>query len=464
MTRDELIECAALLHAVRRGELDRMTVPPWPLDILAQQIVAMCGVEECKVDDLYDLVRRAYPYKDLPKRYFDSILDMLSEGISTRLGRRRSAYLHYDRVHGIVRGRRGARLAALTSGGAIPDNADYDVVVDPEGIYVGSVNEDFAVESLAGDVFLLGNTSWRIRRIEKGKVRVEDARGQAPNIPFWLGEAPSRTEELSQEVSLIREGIDQRLGDPESCVLWLVEKVGLSEPAAQQAVAYIAEGKRVLGSVPTSRRIVAERFFDESGGMQLVLHAPLGGRINRAWGLALRKRFCRTFDFELQASATDDGINLSLGPQHSFPLEDVFRFLRSQKVEEALVQAVLASPLFTTRWRWTLTRSLALIRFARGRRVPAYIQRMNSDDLLAAVFPAQAGCQDNRSEGDIAVPDHPLAFRDSARLPPGGARSGRPATRAGGSRAKQDRVFCEGDPVAFRFFAPDPECDALCIP
>jgi len=410
LTRDELIECAALLHAVRRGELDRMTVPPWPLDILSQQIVAMCAMEDWSVDDLYAVVRRAYPYRDLPRQHFDSVVEMLSEGISTRLGRRRSAYLHYDRVNRIVRGRRGARLAALTSGGAIPDNADFDVVLDSEGTYVGSVNEDFATESLAGDIFLLGNTSWRIRRIEKGKVRVEDARGQAPNIPFWLGEAPARTEELSREVSLIRDAIDQRLDDRESCVRWLVEEAGLNEAAARQAAAYIAEGKRVLGSVPTSRRIVAERFFDESGGMQLILHAPLGGRINRAWGLALRKRFCRTFDFELQASATDDGINLSLGPQHSFPLEDIFRFLRSHKVEEALVQAVLASPLFATRWRWTLTRSLALMRFARGKKVPAYIQRMNADDLLAAIFPAQAGCQDNRSEADIVIPEHPLLF------------------------------------------------------
>jgi ATP-dependent Lhr-like helicase len=409
LTRDELIECAALIYAVRRGELDCLSIPSWPLDILSQQIVAMCSAEEWSVADLFRVVRQAYPYRDLPRESFDHVVRMLSEGVSPRLGYR-SAMLHHDRIHGSLRARRGARLAALTSGGAIPDNADYQVIAEPDGTYVGSVNEDFAVESLAGDIFLLGNTSWRIRRIEKGKIRVEDAHGQAPNIPFWLGEAPSRTRELSELVSEVREGIDERLADRNECLLWLEQEVGLSRVAAEQAIEYLAEGKRVLGCVPIAKRIVAERFFDESGGMQLVLHAPLGGRINRAWGLALRKRFCRSFDFELQASATEDGINLSLGPQHSFPLEDIFQFLRSHKVGETLVQAVLASPIFTTRWRWTLTRSLALLRFIGGKRVPAPLQRMRSDDMLAAVFPAQAQCQDNRTELDVPVPDHPLVF------------------------------------------------------
>jgi ATP-dependent Lhr-like helicase len=409
LTRDELIECAALLYGVRRGELDRLSIPPWPLDILSQQIVAACSSQEWEVEELFRTVRLAYPYRDLPREHFDQVVGMLAEGVSPRLGHRQ-ALLHHDRVHGILKGRRGARLAALTSGGAIPDNADYEVLAEPDGTHVGSVNEDFAVESMAGDIFLLGNTSWRIRRIEKGRVRVEDARGQAPNIPFWLGEAPSRTRELSELVSEVREGIDERLADRDECRRWLDDEVGLCAAAAAQAAEYIAEGKRILGSTPTARRIVAERFFDESGGMQLVLHAPLGGRINRAWGLALRKRFCRTFDFELQASGSEDGVNLSLGPQHSFPLEDIFQFLRSHKVEDALTQAVLASPIFTTRWRWTLTRSLALLRSRGGKRVPAPIQRMRSDDMLAAVFPAQVQCQDNHGETDVQIPDHPLVF------------------------------------------------------
>ncbi|HEY3129770.1 MAG TPA: DEAD/DEAH box helicase [Acidobacteriota bacterium] len=409
LTRDELLECAALLHAVRRGDLDQLSIPPWPLDVLSQQIVAMCGAGEWGEEDLFSLVRRAYPYRDLPRRHFDQILEMLSEGVATNLGRR-SAYLHRDRIHAKLRGRRGARLAALTSGGAIPDNADYSVVADPDETYVGSVNEDFAIESLAGDIFLLGNTPWRIRRVERGRVRVEDAKGQAPTIPFWLGEAPARTPELSLDVSEMREEIQQRLSDRGQCARWLIDEVGLSAAAAQQACAYIEEGKRILGTVPTVKRVIAERFFDESGGMQLVLHAPFGGRINRAWGLALRKRFCRSFDFELQASANDDGINLSLGPQHSFPLEEILQFLNSHGVEEVLTQAVLPSPIFATRWRWNLTRSLALLRFAGGRRVPAPLQRMQSDDMLAAIFPAQVMCQDNRGGGDIPVPDHPLVF------------------------------------------------------
>jgi ATP-dependent Lhr-like helicase len=409
LTRDELIECAALLYAVRKGELDRLAIPSWPLDILSQQIVAMCAAEDWKVEDLFNVVRKAYPYGNLPRTDFDSVLKILSEGFSQRLGRR-SAYLHHDSIHGLLRGRRGARLAAITSGGAIPDNADFSVIVEPEGISVGSVNEDFAVESMAGDVFLLGNTSWRIRRIERGRVLVEDARGQAPNVPFWLGEAPARTRELSRFVSDIREGIDRFLPDRRRCLAWLQEQVGLSVNAAEQACEYIAEGKRVLGAVPTQAHVVAERFFDETGGMQLVVHAPFGARINKAWGLALRKRFCRSFDFELQASATDDGVNLSLGPQHSFPMNDFLLFLSPQSIDEALVQAVLASPVFVTRWRWTLTRSLALLRFSGGRRVPAPIQRMRSDDLLAAIFPAQTQCQDNRASPGIPVPEHPLIF------------------------------------------------------
>jgi ATP-dependent Lhr-like helicase len=409
LTRDELIECAALIYAVRKGGLDRLTIPPWPIDILSQQIVAMCAAEDWRVEELFNVVRRAYPYGNLPRADFDGVLKMLSEGFSERLGRR-SAFLHRDGVCGLLRGRRGARLAAITSGGAIPDNADYNVIVEPEGISVGSVNEDFAVESMAGDVFLLGNTSWRIRRIERGQVLVEDAHGQAPNIPFWLGEAPSRTRELSGFVSDIREEIDRFLPDRGRCLAWLQEHVGLSANAAEQACEYIAEGKRVLGSVPTQAHVVAERFFDETGGMQLVLHAPFGARINKAWGLVLRKRFCRSFDFELQASATDDGVNLSLGPQHSFPINDLMLFLRPQNIDEALVQAVLASPVFVTRWRWTLTRSLALLRFSGGRRIPAQIQRMRADDLLAAIFPAQTQCQDNRMSPEIPVPEHPLVF------------------------------------------------------
>jgi ATP-dependent helicase Lhr and Lhr-like helicase len=407
LTRDELIECAAIMYAVRKGELDRISVPPWPLDVLSQQIVAMCAAEEWNTDHLFRVIRKAYSYGSLPRSSFDSVWKMLSEGISARLGRR-SAYLHYDSVRHVLRGRRGARLAAITSGGDIPDNADFEVIAEPEGTHVGTVFEEFAFESMAGDVFLLGNTSWRIRRIEKGKVRVEDAHGQAPNVPFWRGEAPARSPELSELVSEVRRKIHQ--GPKRDICEWLEKEVGLTAAAVEQAHAYIIEGKRVLGTAPTTTHVVAERFFDETGGMQLVLHAPFGARINKAWGLALRKRFCRNFDFELQASATDDGINLSLGPQHSFPLNDILQFLHPHNIEETLVQAVLASPIFVTRWRWTLTRSLALLRFSGGRRVPPTIQRMRSDDLMAAIFPDQAQCQDNRMTPDLPVPDHPLIF------------------------------------------------------
>ncbi len=409
LTRDELVECVALARAVRRGVLDTLKIPPWPLDVLAQQIVATSAAEDVGEDDLYDLCTRAYPYRDLPRERFDQVVEVLSQGYAPRQGRG-GAHVHRDQVNGRLRGRRGARLAALTSGGAIPDTADYDVVVDPEGTFVGTVNEDFAVESLTGDVFLLGNTPWRIRRIERGRVRVEDAHGHTPSMPFWLGEAPGRTWELSEEIAEVREGVAQRLAAPEEAEGWVIGEAGVTHEASRQVVAYMLEGQSVLGLVPTARRVVAERFFDESGGMQLVIHAPFGSRINRAWGLALRKRICRTFDFELQASATDDGINFSLGPQLSFPIGDVFAYLNSRTVDDVLLQAVLQSPLFGTRWRWTATRALAVLRHTGGRKVPPPLQRMRSDDLLAAVFPAQVQCQDNAPPADIELPDHPLVL------------------------------------------------------
>jgi len=400
-TRDELIECAALVRAIHAGQLDRLEIPCNALDILAQQMVACCAAEDWAEDDLFSLLRRAWPYRNLARSDFDAVLETLAEGIATARGRA-AAYIHRDAVNRRLHGRRNARLTAITSGGAIPDTAQYLVVAEPEGTTVGSVDEDFAVESMMGDVFLLGTTSWRIRRVESGRVRVENAHGAAPSIPFWTGEAPGRTLELSQAVAQLREDIVRR-PDPG----WLQQDCGLDRLGAEQAVQYVLAGSAALGSTPTGDHIVAERFFDEGGGMQLVLHAPFGARINRAWGLALRKRFCRSFNFELQAAATDNGIVISLGEQHSFPLEIVFEFLHPDSVEEVLVQALLASPLFGARWRWNATRALAIPRYAGGRKVPPPIQRMRADDLMAAVFPDQAACAENL-EGEIRIPSHPL--------------------------------------------------------
>ena len=423
-TRDELIECAALVRAIRRGELDRLMIPSAPLDILAQQIVATSVTSppqgaDWSEGELFDLMQRAYPYRELARSDFDSILEMLSEGIAARRGRY-GAYLHRDRVNGIVRARRGARLAAITSGGAIPDNALYSVVAEPEGTVVGTIDEDFAVESLKGDVILLGNTSWRIRRIEgAGRVLVEDAHGAAPSIPFWLGEAPARTAELSREIAELRQQVSdftphtspvamaRDAAEFAAAVAWLKSECSLDDSAAEQIVEYVVTGRAVLGAVPTQQTIIAERFFDEGGGMQLVIHAPFGARINKAWGLALRKRFCVSFNFELQAAATDNGLNISLAEQHSFPLADVFNFLRAETVEPVLQQAALLSPIFGTRWRWDANRSLALLRFQGGKKVPPQIQRIRSDDLLASVFPDVAACQEN-VHGPIELPDHPL--------------------------------------------------------
>ena len=404
-TRDELLECAALVRAVGSGELDQIRVPEAPLDILAQQIVASVACEEWKEEELFQLFRRSAPYAELSRRQFDAVVTMLAEGISTHHGRR-GAYLHRDRVNGVLRARRGARLASVTSGGAIPDNANYLVKADPEDLLVGTVDEDFAVESLRGDIFLLGNTSWRIRKVETGTVRVEDAHGAPPNIPFWRGEAPARTRELSQAFSKLREVILQR--SPQSTER-LQKECGLDRRGAEQLVQYVHSGCAALGTLPTQSCLVAERFFDEAGGMQLVLHAPFGSRINKAWGLALRKRFCRSFNFELQAAATENGVLISLGEQHSFPLESVFSFLSSHSVKEILTQALLDTPLFTTRWRWNASRALAVLRFAAGRKVAPPLQRMRSDELLAAVFPEQVACAEN-IQGDIAIPEHPLVF------------------------------------------------------
>ena len=412
LTRDELVESAALLDSVRRGELDQLTIPEQPLDILAQQIVAAVASEEWTEDALFEMVRGAYPYRRLSREDFNNVVRMLAEGFATKRGRR-SAYLHHDAVNHRLRGRRGARLAAITSGGAIPDTADYSVVLEPTGTFIGTVNEDFAVESLQGDIFQLGNTSWRILRVETGRVRVEDAQGQPPTIPFWLGEAPSRTHELSRAVSRLRTEIAARIGtgtddDPYPALSWLVNGVGISQPAAEQIVEYLAGAKATLGVMPSQETLVIERFFDEGGGMQMVIHSPFGSRLNRAWGLALRKRFCRTFNFELQAAATEDAIVLSLGPVHSFQLDEVFNYLRSASVREVLTQALLDAPMWGVRWRWNAMRSLAILRMRGGKKVPAYLQRMDAEDLLCAVFPDQLACAENLVGSEREIPDHPL--------------------------------------------------------
>ncbi|MEQ1573546.1 MAG: DEAD/DEAH box helicase [Vicinamibacterales bacterium] len=406
-SRDDLVESAALLDAVRRAELDHLRVPRNPLDVLAQQITAEVAAREWSSDSLFQLFTRAHPYRHLARKEFDEIVQMLGEGFSTRRGRT-GAMIHHDAVNRVLRPRRGARLTALTSGGAIPDTADYTVLLEPAGHVVGTVHEDFAVESLTGDVFQLGNTSYQILRVERGTIRVQDAQGAPPSIPFWLGEATGRTDELSSAVSRLRGEVERRLKDGiDSPVEWLAREVGVQRAAGAQLVSYLASACAALGSLPTHDTIVFERFFDEAGGMQLVIHSPFGSRVNRAWGLALRKRFCRTFNFELQAAATEDTLVLSLTTAHSFDLGEVARYLHSHSAREILVQALLAAPMFGVRWRWDASISLALPRFRGGKRVPPQIARMNAEDLLASVFPDQVACAENLP-GEIEVPDHPL--------------------------------------------------------
>jgi ATP-dependent Lhr-like helicase len=411
LSRDDLVECTALLDAVRRGELDALQVTSKPLDVLAQQLVAEVAAREYGEDELFDLVLRAWPYHALKRREFDELLRMLADGIATRRGRQ-SAHLHRDAVNRRVRARRGARLTAITCGGAIPDNADYQVILEPAGTFIGTLNEDFAVESLAGDVFQLGNCSYRILRVEAGRVRVEDAKGQPPTMPFWLGEAPARSAELSVAVSRLRSQIEAALPDVDgehiaACIADVEARYQLSPAAARQLVEYLAAGKAMLGVLPTQQRLVFERFFDEAGDMHLVVHAPFGARINRAFGLLLRKRFCRAFNFELQAAATEDAIVLSLGETHSFALDQLPRFLNSRSAEPALIQALLDAPLFATRWRWVVTISLAVRRSRAGKKTPAPLLRMAAEDLISVVFPEQLACAENLS-GEREIPDHPL--------------------------------------------------------
>ncbi|HLI23468.1 MAG TPA: helicase-related protein, partial [Acidimicrobiales bacterium] len=409
LTRDELVECTALLKGVHAGRLDAIHPPVAPLDILAQQIVAECACQRWGEDDLFALVRRAAPYADLSREDFDEVVALVSDGVVTGRGRR-GAYIHRDGINHELTGRRGARLSALTSGGAIPETGDYRVVAEPDDTLVGTVNEDWAVESMAGDIFLLGSTSWRIRRVEPGTVRVVDAAGAPPSVPFWLGEAPGRTEELSEEVSALRAEVAAALdaGGAAAARDRVQQQAKVGADVAAMVVRYLSASRQALGGhLPTLDHIVIERFFDETGGMQLVVHAPFGSRVNRGLGLALRKRFCVSFDFELQAAASDDAVLLSLGPQHSFAVDSVARFLSSATVEAVLRQATLASPMFSARWRWNLNRALVVLRFKGGRKNPPPIQRMESDDLLAAVFPALAACQENNT-GPIQIPDHVL--------------------------------------------------------
>ena len=453
LTRDELMEAMALMRAIRAGRLDVVQIPEAPLDILAQQIVAeVSAEEEWSSDELFEAFRRAYPYRNLTREAFDSVVQIMAEGITDTSGRGR-VYLHHDRVKKRLKARPSARIAATMNAGAIPDIGSFRVITDPDGVTVGSVDEDFAVESQRGDIFLLGTTSWRFQGIRGLDVVVTDAGGAPPTIPFWRGEAPGRTWELSEEVSRLRGDIEARLTEPSNprrergrasqdadlpveqaarlldsptddalpadgsrraahstghLVDWLQQETNANDWAAQQIANYVAAQKAAIGLVPNQQRIVFERFFDETGGMQMVIHAPFGARVCKAWGLAMRKRFCRSFDFELQATADDDGFILSLGPQHSFPLESMFPLLTRENAKNLLEQAILQIPLFQLRWRWNMNRALLVLRMRNGKRVPPALQRFRSDDLLTAVFPKLTGCQEN-IVGDHEIPDHPLA-------------------------------------------------------
>jgi ATP-dependent Lhr-like helicase len=394
LTQDELVCAAGLLRAVQKGKLDAVEIPVAPLDVLAQQCVAACVPEVWDQETLYQTMHRAWPYRGLKREDFDAVIKLHTDG--------RLSLLHRDEVYGRLMATKRARMTALLNGGVIPDTGEYRVIAEPNGHYVGSVDEDFAIESSRGDILQLGNMSWRILRIETGVLRVADAHGAPPTIPFWFGEAPARTIELSDSVCTVREE-----GHNEA---WLKAEVpGLPREGRAQIAEYLVAGKKALGAVPTQNRLIAERFFDESGGMQLVLHSPFGGRINRALGLAIRKRFCRGFGFELQAAANEEAIVLSLGTVQSFELPNIYEFLHPETAKHVLTQALLDRPLFLNRWRWNLTRALLLKRMDAGKKVPLPIQRFRAEDMLAGAFPSLLACPENLPGGDLKIPeDHPI--------------------------------------------------------
>ncbi|HFD86534.1 MAG TPA: DEAD/DEAH box helicase, partial [Gammaproteobacteria bacterium] len=407
LTRDDLVESIAILEAIEQGELDRIDIPQHPLDVLSQQIIAEVANREWDEGDLLKQFRHAWPYRDLSDKDWQATLKMVSEGFTTRRGRR-GAYIHWDRINGKLRPRRNARLTAILNGGSIPDLFDYDVVLQPQGIKVGTLNEDFSFESLPGDIFQLGNTAYRILKIEPGRMHVEDAHGLPPTIPFWFGESPGRSDELSKAVASLRRDISNELGfGVDHTRNWLIKQRGLSPLAADQITEYLASAHAALGLLPDQENIIFERFFDEAGDMHFVVHSPYGSRLNRAWGLALRKRFCRRFNFELQAAAVEDSIVLSLGATHSFPLEEVADYLQPESVRHLLIQALLDAPMFATHWRWNACTALAIVRNRNGRRVPAPFQRADAEDLVALVFPDQLACFENIA-GEREVPEHPL--------------------------------------------------------
>ena len=465
LSRDDLVECTALLASIRRSELDAIKPRPAPLDVLAQQIVAEVGAQEWKVDALHERFTHAATYRNLTRDEFVGVARMLADGFTTQRGRR-SAHLHFDRVNDVLRGRRGASLTAVTNGGAIPDQFDYDVVLLPNELPVGTLNEDFAFESMQGDIFQLGNASYRIEKLEGGKMFVTDAHGQAPTIPFWLGEAPGRSDELSSSVGRLNETLAALLDDdgPAAAMRWLVADLGLSESAAKQLVDYLAAAKAALGVLPTRNRVIFERFFDETGDAHLVVHSPFGSRVNRAWGLSLRKRFCRRFNFELQAAALEDSIVISLGAVHSFALEEVVRYLSSKSVRDVLTQAVLDAPVFGVYWRWNASTALAVRRFRNGKKQPAQFQRMDAEDLLSTVFPDQLACAENLTGGHRDIPDHPLVKQtlDDCLTVQHGHRRPRAAARAHRGGRSRGRVPRAHEPVAAR--AGDSRREAVRVP
>jgi len=407
LTRDDLVESMAILKAIDAGELDRIPILKHPLDVLSQQIIAEVAMRDWSAAELRSAMQRSWPYRDLSETDWQQTLNMVAEGYTTRRGRR-GAYLHWDRINGQLRARKNARLSAVTNGGTIPDLFDYDVILQPQGFKVGTLNEDFSFESLPGDIFQLGNTSYKVLKVEAGRVLVEDAQGQPPTIPFWFGEAPGRSDELSVAVSDLRREISTQLQfGAEHTLNWLQQEYALATEAAEQLVDYLAGAQAALGLLPDQNNIILERFFDEAGDMHLVLHSTYGSRLNRAWGLSLRKRFCRRFNFELQAAAVEDSIVLSLGATHSFPLEEVADYLKPENVRQVLIQALLDAPMFGTHWRWNACTALAILRNRNGKRTPAQFQRNDAEDLVALVFPDQLACLENIA-GEREIPKHPL--------------------------------------------------------
>lgn len=388
LTLSDLLQTRAVIDALEMGKIDRSCMLGTADDVLVQHLIAMVAAGMTDRGQLQALIRRAVTWRHLNEKDLGRLIDMVHDGFVP--GRETSHSLVYRRGPVRLGVADEAEKLSLMNAGTIPEWFDYEVLDLSTRQVIGRLDEEFAFESTPGQVIQLGGSTWKILAIATGRVEVEPADNLAPNLPFWFGDGAGRSSDLSLQVMQLCRWVEQG------------QAVGCS--SLQD---YLSTSLAVLGRLPGPDCIVLERFFDPGGDQHLVIHTLAGARTNRAWGLALRKRFCRQFNFELQAAATDDGLLISLGAVHSFDLPEVMGYLRSSNARDVLVQALLDTPIFQTRFRWCANIALAIKRRELRGPVPPQIQRSQTENLIARIFPDQLACLENLS-GTRRIPDHPL--------------------------------------------------------